>query len=216
MLRRVAASGALVRAPRFARVSRRSLGGVYTVGATPPRKFPGAEGCSSDEDAADSAEIEILDNFFDAATQEEILRLMERPKWSFTGGRIPNQFWHMDGLEAEPFFRQKLFSRICKSLGQEYDVVRIYANGQTATQHGSPHTDDGDFTFLYYPNPRWKTSWGGALHFFDDDGATVHAVDYKPNRAVFFPADLVHAAEAPSAEFPGLRVSLAYKLKLRE
>ena len=55
-----------------------------------------------------------------------------------------------------------------------------------------------------------------ALRFFDDDGATVHAVDYKPNRAVFFPADLVHAAEAPSAEFPGLRVSLAYKLKLRE
>ena len=49
-----------------------------------------------------------------------------------------------------------------------------------------------------------------------EDGATVHAVDYKPNRAVFFPADLVHAAEAPSAEFPGLRVSLAYKLKLRE
>ena len=94
--------------------------------------------------------------------------------------------------------------------------MRIYANGQTATQHGSPHTDDGDFTFLYYPNPRWKPQWGGALHFFDDDGATVHAVDYKPNRAVFFPADLVHAAEAPSDEFPGLRVSLAYKLKLRE
>ena len=215
MLSRVAACGSLARASRLARSPRR-WGGVTTVGATPPRKFPGAEGSSSDEDAADSAEIEILDNFFDAATQEEILRLMERPKWSFTGGRIPNQFWHMDGLEAEPFFRQKLFSRICKSLGEEYDVVRIYANGQTATQHGSPHTDDGDFTFLYYPNPRWKPSWGGALHFFDDDGATVHAVDYKPNRAVFFPADLVHAAEAPSAEFPGLRVSLAYKLKLRE
>ena len=131
-------------------------------GATPPRKFPGAAGCSSDEDAADSAEIESFDNFFDAATQEESLRLMERPKWSFTGGRIPSQFWHMDGLAAEPFFRQKLFSRICKSLGEEYDVVRIYANGQTATQHGSPHTDDGDFTFLYYPNPRWKPSWGGA------------------------------------------------------
>ena len=208
MLSRVAACGSLARASRLARSPRR-WGGVYTVGATPPRNL---EGCSSD----DSAEIEILDNFFDAATQEEILRLMERPKWSFTGGRIPNQFWHMDGLEAEPFFRQKLFSRICKSLGQEYDVVRVYANGQTATQHGSPHTDDGDFTFLYYPNPRWKPSWGGALHFFDDDGATVHAVDYKPNRAVFFPADLVHAAEAPSAEFPGLRVSLAYKLKLRE
>ena len=208
MLSRVAACGSLARASRLARSPRR-WGGVYTVGATPPRNL---EGCSSD----DSAEIETFDNFFDAATQEEILRLMERPKWSFTGGRIPNQFWHMDGLEAEPFFRQKLFSRICKSLGEEYDVVRIYANGQTATQHGSPHTDDGDFTFLYYPNPRWKPSWGGALHFFDDDGATVHAVDYKPNRAVFFPADLVHAAEAPSAEFPGLRVSLAYKLKLRE
>ena len=34
-------------------------------------------------------------------------------------------------------------------------------------------------------------------------------------RAVVFPSSLVHCADAPSKSFPGLRVSLAYKLLTR-
>jgi hypothetical protein len=52
--------------------------------------------------------VEIHDDFFEPEVQEQILRLMERPKWSFTGGRPPNLFWHMDNLEQEPFFQDYL------------------------------------------------------------------------------------------------------------
>ena len=55
-------------------------------------------------------------------------------------------FWisrHMDGLEAEPFFREQLFGLICARLGRRFEVERIYANGQTALQQGTPHFDLG-------------------------------------------------------------------------
>ena len=137
---------------------------------------------------------------------------MERPKWSFTGGRPPNQFWHMDGLEEDGYFRRDLFRLICEKLGRTFEIERIYANGQTATQSGAPHTDDGDTTFLYYPNPHWKPSWKGSLHFLTGREIT-RVVPYMPNRGLLFPASLVHYADAPSRRFTGLRVSLAYKLR---
>ena len=167
--------------------------------------------------ASSSSSIEVHDDFFPSETQEEILRLMERPKWSFTGGRPPNQFWHMDGLEEEPFFAQQLFGLICKRLGREFQIKRIYANGQTALQHGAPHVDDGDLTFLYYCNPIWRRSWKGSLLFVRKGARELDVTDvvrYKPNRALIFPAELPHYAEAPSKQFTGLRVSLAYKLLL--
>ena len=158
-------------------------------------------------------EIQIIDDFFASETQDEILRRMERPKWSFTGGRPPNMFWHMDGLETEPYFRQHLFKLICDRLGRTFDVERIYANGQTSMQYGAPHHDDGDVTFLYYPNPIWEHTWAGSL-LFVRKGEIAQVIPYRPNRALLFPAALLHYADAPSKSFPGLRVSLAYKLKL--
>ena len=112
-----------------------------------------------------AAGIEVHDDFLPVDTQAEVLLQMERARWSFTGGRPPNSFWHMDGLEAEPFFREHLFGLICARLGRRFGVERIYANGQTALQHGAPHVDDGDLTFLYFPNPRWRAAWNGSLHF---------------------------------------------------
>ena len=37
-------------------------------------------------------------------------------------------------------------------------------------------------------------------------------VTYKPNRAVTFPAPVMHYGDAPHRKFGGLRISLAYKL----
>ena len=157
--------------------------------------------------------IEIYDDFFAPETQDEILTRMERPKWSFTGGRPPNQFWHMDGLEEEPFFREHLFGIISRKLSRSFLIERIYANGQTGGQSGALHVDDGDVTFLYYPNPRWKRAWKGSLIFAEESEAT-DVVEYRPNRGLVFPAHLAHFAEAPSRRFTGLRVSLAYKLRI--
>ena len=170
-------------------------------------------GCSGQAQRYRRSSIEVFDDFFPSNTQRQILRLMERPKWSFTGGRPPNSFWHMDGLEEESYFRERLFGSICERLGRTFEIERVYANGQTSLQYGDPHKDDGDMTFLYYPNPEWHYTWNGSL-FFISGGTVKRTIQYRPNRALLFPAGLMHYADAPSKSFPGLRVSLAYKLRL--
>jgi hypothetical protein len=164
----------------------------------------------------DVNEVEVHDDFFELAVQLEIQRLLERPKWSFTGGRAANRFWHMDGLEAEPYFREHLFALICERIPglKTFAIERIYANGQTALQSGEPHIDDGDVTLLYFSNATWKLAWNGSLLFLSDDEQEVaRVVPYAPNRAVVFPAAVPHYADAPSKIFAGLRVSLAFKLR---
>ena len=102
------------------------------------------------------------------------------------------------------------------------EINRIYANGQTANQNGTAHIDNhlpNTFTLLYYPNLEWHWLWNGALFFLNATGSSpnpqtdiVRTVSFKPNRAVYFSANMCHYAEAPSNIFKDLRVSIAWKL----
>ena len=157
-------------------------------------------------------EIDIYDDFFSEEIHKEIYNmLIHSNQWSFAGGGFPNRFWHIDGLEENQFFRSYLFKIICDKLDRSFDVNRIYCNGQTACQSGTPHPDDGDITLLYYPNLKWEVMDGGAL-FFMEDKEVMKTVSYKPNRAVTFPSNIWHYAEAPSRFVTDVRISLAYKL----
>ena len=161
-----------------------------------------------------SPNISVYDNFFEEEIQNEIWEKMMRPKWSFTGGGTINRFWHMDGLEKEKYFSEYLYEIICKKLDKRFTSIgRIYANGQTAGQNGSIHSDDGETTFLYYANLEWKIQYLGHLMFIDlENDEIIKTVSYKPNRAVLFPANIKHFAQAPNSKFfNDVRVSLAYK-----
>tara|TARA_R100000742_G_C4224568_1_gene47497 strand:- start:75 stop:614 length:540 start_codon:yes stop_codon:yes gene_type:complete len=174
-------------------------------------------------------DILVYNNFFGKEIQNDIWERMMRPKWSLTGGNKYNRFWHMDGLEIEEYFNEYLYRIICKKLDREFSGVgRIYANGQTAGQWGNPHVDDGDMTFLYFANPEWDISLMGNFMMINrgldrekgerfecnpDEDEIVKIVTFKSDRAVLFPGNIVHFAEAPHGKFfNGLRVSLAYKL----
>ena len=159
--------------------------------------------------------VEIYDNFFDQEIQQKIFNRLKQPNWGISGGtsRKPEIFWHLDFLEKETYFSDFIFNLICKKLNRKFrGVNRIYANGQTAGQCGTPHKDDGDLTFLYYPLPEWEIKWQGHLIFLDEQEEGDKIVFYKPNRAVLFDGKQKHYADAPSRFFNGLRISLAYKL----
>ena len=160
------------------------------------------------------SEIKIFDNFFDEDLHHEIHDRIYTGSWGVSGNtpEKPEIFWHNDDLDDDPYFAEYLFDIIQKKLGQEYTIERVYANGQTAMQCGTPHFDDGDMTFLYYANKEWIPSWQGHLIFMETDMETSRMVSYKPNRAVLFPGHIWHYADAPSRFFNGLRISLAYKL----
>ena len=91
----------------------------------------------------------------------------------------PEIFWHNDDLDDDPYFAEYLFDIIQKKLGQEYTIERVYANGQTAMQCGTPHFDDGDMTFLYYANKEWMPSWQGHLIFMENEMETSQMVSYN-------------------------------------
>ncbi len=115
-------------------------------------------------------------------------------------------------MDSFIFFNTYLFNIICDELDKDFSIKRIYANGQTANQCGNPHYDDGDITFLYYPNPNWKLEDQGHLIFLEGDNDVSNIVTYKSNRAILFPSGIKHYSDAPHRLFSGLRISLAYKL----
>ena len=158
-------------------------------------------------------ELKIIDNFFSENIRKEIYDLLRYgSNWSFTGGREDRRLWHVDRLEEDIFFNTYLFNIICDELNKDFSIKRIYANGQTANQCGNPHYDDGDMTFIYYPNPVWKLEDQGHLIFLKSDDEVSNVVTYKSNRAILFPSSIKHYSDAPHRLFSGLRISLAYKL----
>ena len=165
----------------------------------------------------DKSDISVYDDFFPLNTQKEIFQKLLTSGWSYTGGGgigddKLSRFWHVDRLENDDYFSSYLYDIICKKLNMNFSgFSRIYANGQTACQYGVPHIDDGDVTFIYYPNLEWKLIWQSGL-FFIKNNEIIKTVSYKPNRVVLFPAKIMHYADAPSRFFNGLRISLAYKL----
>tara|TARA_Y100000994_G_scaffold45037_1_gene35366 strand:+ start:1141 stop:1632 length:492 start_codon:yes stop_codon:yes gene_type:complete len=159
-------------------------------------------------------EIQIFDNIFTEEIRAEVFTRLLKPHWGISGGshEKPEIFWHAEGFENDEYFNSFLYEKITEKIDRTFSKIgRIYANGQTSGQCGTPHFDDGDMTFLYYPCPHWDTRMEGHLLFFESDELSK-VVEYKPNRAVLFPGNIKHYANAPSKFFNGLRVSLAYKL----
>ena len=177
--------------------------------------------------------IDVYDNFFNESDRNRIIEELSKPRWNFSGGTSKNRLWHMDDLEYDNYFNDYLKDIIVDKLNlNDVECLRIYANGQTAGQSGYPHTDDGHFTFLYFPND-WQIDWQGHLHFINRSGPeyeetqeweewnldksnlktdeVVKTITYKPNRAVLFSANILHYAGAPHRLHIGLRTSLAYK-----
>ena len=164
--------------------------------------------------------LNIFENFLSSDLQVEVLKVLREPGWSLgyapaiAGENRPQEtLWHMNGLERNPLFGETIFRRVCKLFQTDFQVKRIYANGQLACQKGRIHRDDGDLTFVYFPLQEWLPEWGGSLMFYQN-GEVMNCVSYKPNRALSFPAKVPHGAEAPSKDYQGMRVSIGFKLYL--
>lgn len=126
-----------------------------------------------------------------------------------------NKFWYNE-LKQDQFFVEELFSSIKGIIGNNFEILKCYANGQTAFQEGDYHIDsqkDDEYTFLYYPMSDWSPEWAGETVFLLPSGDLQYVLPI-PNGAVFFPGSWMHCAKAPSSKMPfGLRVTIAYKLK---
>ena len=82
---------------------------------------------------------------------------------------------------------------------------RIYLNAHTHGIEPVLHTDDGDFTMIYYPRMDWKPEWGGGTYI---DGELI---PYVGNSLVIFDAHLHHMAMPVTRECYELRSVIVFK-----
>ena len=164
--------------------------------------------------------LQFFDNLLSPDAMAAVWATCTSSNWAFGHSSVnadDPQFWKMelDGSAAVSTIwhvAQPLCERIAL---RPLQVIRQYANGHTYGLGGQIHTDDerdGHFTLLYYPMPEWRAAWGGETVFYHPSGDLAAAVAPAPNRAVFFDSRIAHAGRAPTRNFAGLRVTIAFKL----
>lgn len=174
--------------------------------------------------------IKVFDGILHEQHFDQAQQLLERNLWgkqtSKPGEHEYKQFWIMR-LEEDKLISEEIYSRILEIVGKDYKLVQVYANGQTTGQDGVPHNDSDDpdtYTFLIYMNSNWDALWGGKTVFMDatwnpyskqweKNSDDIKCFFPRPNLGLFFPSNILHFAEAPTRDFYGMRVTIAYKLK---
>lgn len=171
--------------------------------------------------------IQEIDNVFSDYERINISTYLNEPNWKWGHRGVMdtnNLFWNMLLTDTE-YFRDILSKKVLSHIdGENCELKRIYANGQTYGLDGDFHTDchtnscgEGvSYTFLWYANEEWHPTWGGYTVFCDTPEITQES-NYKyflpkPNTALLFPGDILHYGQSPSRTFGGLRMTLAYKI----
>ena len=125
------------------------------------------------------------------------------------------RFWFMN-LTQDNFFTEHMLNKIKIITKKNFEIIRVYANGQTYGLSGSYHQDEncnGDIykTFLYYVNPNWKSEWGGSTLFKQDE--EIYIQPFISNHAILFDSTLYHVGLEPTRHCKDLRVTVAFKLQ---
>lgn len=161
-------------------------------------------------------------NVFEDAEVQSILKTMKQDKWGWGHeSNIGNKnncppFWNMH-LGDNKFFTEYLFQKIINITGDDLILEFCYANGHTYGLPGDIHTDGTSVknrTFLFYAVTDWNPRWNGKTGFFLDKNEQ-HFVMPSFNKAVYFPGIIPHMAEEPTRTFGGLRVTVAWKTRLK-
>ena len=85
-------------------------------------------------------------------------------------------------------------------------VVNLSCPGQTHTEH----THDNLDVIVYYVNPIWNRMWAGETLFYSENGVDLErAVEYIPNRLVFFNGEHPHTIRPPSFEATFYRFTIS-------
>lgn len=103
------------------------------------------------------------------------------------------------------------------TLFSNYVLIRCYVNGHTYGIEGYPHTDSqrpDDITLVTYMNKNWNRNYGGeTILYYGNE--IIHAELPKFNKGLVFAGKTFHGAKAVSRICPELRVTLMYKMGLK-
>lgn len=164
------------------------------------------------------------DNVFDADDFKTILKKVSGPVWefghtSYAPGdprfRLCTPFWKIDFIDDE-FFTVHLLNKIQEKTNKSFSLTHVYANGHTYGIDGTFHQDgytDDDMTFILYAMSKWDKEWGGYTSYRLNDN--IYSVYPEPNKGILHYGKVYHTSGPISRQYPGLRVTVAWKLTLK-
>jgi len=127
-----------------------------------------------------------------------------------------HKFWMIPSLTSYPFFNSIFIKKIEELTSNQFEIIRIYANGHTFGQEGDWHVDsklENAWTFLYYFN-KGDSSTIGETYFKDEQDNITDIAKPTHNSGILFKSDLYHKGSSPKITFNDLRITIAFKLKM--
>jgi SM-20-related protein len=182
--------------------------------------------------------VAARDDFLSRDRQEAVLKFLKAPGWAYGAYSDPapeaSRYWYKhfagyvrDGretrtpaeIEAELEGNAPVIAEVWRRLRDEvlpgHALTRCYANAYSFGAEGGLHYDsdvETHFTVIYYPLLAWSPNFGGETVFFNQTGDEIIASVYpKPNRLIWFPGVIPHAARGLSRTCRDLRITLMFK-----
>ena len=167
---------------------------------------------------------DIYDNVLESNLAELIHKRMKKISWHYDYNSNKdgiNKHWHRfcghDKIKPDYSF----IEHIWETAKHKYDFEnkykvskfkRVYCNAHTHGVEPHVHSDDGDFTMIYYPILDWEPEWlGGTAIWNKEKTEIVKYVNYIPNRLFVFDAKLWHQAMSVSRQCYRLRTCVVFK-----
>ena len=172
---------------------------------------------------------EIYDDLLEPHVAELIASEIRKVHWKYdynSNKRIAIQpHWHVlcghneeDVINNGYEYLLPIWESVVHKLNfeQHYKITgwkRLYLNAHTNGVEPHMHTDDGDFTMMYYPRLDWKPEWLGGTAIWDAEGKNIDRFcNYVGNRLLIFPAKNKHQAMPVSKFCYELRAVVVFKL----
>ena len=170
--------------------------------------------------------IIIVDNFLNEDEITTVHKIVDNSLWDFNhysnGNKvIETPFWTAN-LTNEVYISEYIKTIIEAHFFKKFELLRVYANGQTFGQDGVFHIDTEDedcYTFCLYVNKIKKEDIelaAGYIYFKIPE--LNYQICYEPinNRGLFFPSNYLHKASAFSRFIKDLRICISWKMKLKK
>ena len=167
-----------------------------------------------------NVKLTIYDDVLEGHFAEFLSLQMEMVHWKYdykSDKKEINKHWHVFcGHDEEdvktrgyefvlPLWQTIMHKYDFKNVYHVENFKRMYMNAHTHGIEPHEHTDDGDFTMIYYPRLDWQKDWGG--------GTVVggELVPYVGNRLIVFDAKTPHQAMPVSRQCYELRSVIVFK-----
>jgi hypothetical protein len=161
-------------------------------------------------------EIYIVDNFLPIDFIDDLQTKLFSSLWYIHNSdpeKYPDSFFWATMIGSDNYAEE--INYLSEKLNNR-NIIRIYANGQSSTQHGDFHMDDGDRTYLIGMSKEWDMDSGGATEFVIDEANHITTSIYPLyNRLISFPSNVMHRA-LPNISLNKFRITLAIKTADKE